>query len=75
MAGKTSGVNVTIKQYFPHAVLIHCYAHRLHCCKVITQVKIFIANLTGFNRSSKRSELLIEHRFKLLIPSETILEV
>lgn len=80
MAGGKNGVQNIIKQIYPSALFVHCYAHQLnlvllHGAKTIRSVKLFICNLTMFHtffsRSTKRSELLREQGFKLPHQSDT----
>lgn len=80
MSGEKNGVQFRIKQIYPNALFIHCYAHQLnlvllHGAKTIKPVKLFICNLTMFHtffsRSTKRSELLREQGFKLPNQSDT----
>lgn len=80
MAGQHGGVHTLIRQQYPRARFIHCYAHQLnlvllHSSKTIKDVKLFLANMTlfhtFFSRSSKRSQLLRERGFKLPHPCET----
>jgi hypothetical protein len=80
MAGQKNGVQAIIKQLYPKAMFIHCYAHQLnlvflHGSKSIKSVKIFISELTVFHtffsRSPKRSQLLREKGFKLPQSCET----
>lgn len=80
MAGGKNRVQNLIRQIYPNALFIHCYAHQLnlvllHGAKTIQSVKLFICNLTMFHtffsRSSKRSSLLREQGFKLPNQSDT----
>ncbi|XP_026819140.1 zinc finger MYM-type protein 1-like [Rhopalosiphum maidis] len=80
MAGQKNGVQDIIKQSYPKAMFIHCYAHQLnlvflHGSKSIKSVKIFISDLTMFHtffsRSPKKSQLLREKGFKLPQSCET----
>ena len=74
MSGKHGGVQKLVRDQCPNAIFIHCYAHQLnlvllHGANSITEVKLFICDLTGFhsffNRSSRRMKLLEERGFKL----------
>lgn len=74
MAGQQTGVQNIVKQFCPHAIFIHCYAHQLNLVllygsKTIKQVCLFISDLTAFHsffsKSSKRTVLLTEKGFKL----------
>lgn len=78
--GEHKGVQAIVKQSFPHAIFIHCYAHRMNLvllngAKYIKQVKLFISDVTMFNtffsRSTKRSDLLRQQGFKLPQHSDT----
>lgn len=80
MAGSEGGVQKHVRQFCPHALFIHCYAHQLnlvllHGSKSIPQVRLFICALTAFHsffsKSSKRSVLLTERGFKLPQASTT----
>lgn len=67
MSGKFGGVQMKIKEKYPNAHYVHCYAHQLN---LILQraaskekcIKIFFANLHAFSsffgRSPKRTEVL-----------------
>lgn len=69
MSGKLGGVQKKIKEHYPAANFIHCYAHQFN---LILQkaagkdksVKVFFANLHGFStffsRSPKRTAVLDE---------------
>lgn len=74
MAGRQGGVQSLVKQFCPHAIFIHCYAHQLNLVllygsKTIKEVRLFISDLTAFHsffsKSSKRTVLLTEKGFKL----------
>lgn len=80
MAGQHGGVHTFVRELYPRALFIHCYAHQLnlvllHGSKTIKDIKLFIADLTTFHtffsRSSKRSQLLRDRGFKLPHPCET----
>lgn len=67
MSGKLGGVQTKIKETYPHANFIHCYAHQLNLIlqKAASQhkpIKIFFANLHAFSsffgRSPKRTAVL-----------------
>lgn len=67
MSGSRHSVQVLMKEVYPHAHFLHCYAHQLNLvvkkmCLGISSVKIFFANLSGFSSffsvSPKRSDLL-----------------
>lgn len=69
MSGSRGGVQVLMKEHFPHAQYIHCYAHQLNLvlkkvCSIIKRIRIFFANISGispfFTVSPKRSDLLRE---------------
>lgn len=69
MSGRLGGVQTKIKEHYPEAHFIHCYAHQLNLIvqKAASQdknVKIFFANLqafsTFFSRSPKRIAVLDE---------------
>ncbi|GFR65729.1 sedoheptulokinase [Elysia marginata] len=53
MSGSSSGVQAIIKESFPHAHYVHCYAHQVNLIlKKLTAhilpVRLFFANLSGF---------------------------
>lgn len=67
MSGSRHSVQVLIKEDYPYAHFLHCYAHQLNLvvkrmCLDISSVRIFFANLSGFSSffsvSPKRSDLL-----------------
>lgn len=76
MSGSKSGVQTIIKQTYPQALFVHCYAHQLnlvllHSSKQILDVKLFICNLTSFKTFFARSPLRREElrRAGFAIPS------
>lgn len=80
MAGRQGGVQKLVKQFCPHALFVHCYAHQLNLVllygsKTIKQVRLFVCALTAFHsffsKSSKRTVLLTERGFKLPQASST----
>lgn len=69
MSGKFGGVQNKIKEKYPNAHFVHCYAHQLNLIlqKAASKercIKIFFANLHAFSsffgRSPKRTEVLDE---------------
>ncbi|KAK7878088.1 hypothetical protein WMY93_031235 [Mugilogobius chulae] len=69
MSGASSGLQVRLKETFPHAHFVHCYAHQLNlivqqACSSLTPVRIFFANITAFatffSKSPKRTAVLDE---------------
>ncbi|XP_041842116.1 zinc finger MYM-type protein 1-like isoform X2 [Melanotaenia boesemani] len=69
MSGAASGLQARLKETFPHAHFVHCYAHQLNliiqqACSCLTPVRIFFANLTAFAtffaKSPKRTAVLDE---------------
>lgn len=67
MSGKTSGVQAIVKNSFPDAIYIHCFAHRLSLVmqksvQSIKQCAVFFKTLSGlsafFTKSPKRSSAL-----------------
>ncbi|XP_050506305.1 zinc finger MYM-type protein 1-like [Diabrotica virgifera virgifera] len=69
MSGSTSGVQIQIKQKYPSAHFIHCYAHQLNLImqKAASQnpkVRVFFNNLSAipafFSNSSHRCDILEE---------------
>lgn len=51
MSGQQSGVNVRVKEKYPYAYFIHCYAHQLNLIMTQAvsqnkQVKVFFSNLS-----------------------------
>lgn len=80
MAEQQNDVQAIIKETYPNAKFIHCYAHQLnlvflHGAKTIKAVRLFIGDLTMFRTffigSPKRSELLREKGFNLPKKCET----
>jgi hypothetical protein len=65
-SGGKNGVQVKMKDNFPHAHFIHCYAQQLNlvmkqACSTVKSIKLFFANISGFvlfPASPKRSDLL-----------------
>ena len=69
MSGSQRSVESIVKETFPNAHYVHCYAHQLNLVlhQAVSQspsIRIFFANLTGFtdffHRSTKRSACLDE---------------
>ena len=67
MSGSRHSVQVLIKNDFPHAHFLHCYAHQFNLvikrmCLDTPLVRRFSANVSGFSSffsvSPKRSDLL-----------------
>lgn len=67
MSGKMGGVQTRIKEHYPTANFIHCYAHQLNlifqkAASHQKQIKVFFANLHAFSsffgRSPKRTAVL-----------------
>ena len=67
MSGSSNGVQALLKQSFPYAHYIHCYAHQANLIlrKLtvhISKVRLFFANISGFSSffsvSPKRSDEL-----------------
>ena len=67
MSGSKNSVKNLMREYFPNAHHIHCYAHQLNLvikkmCHSVPQVRLFFANITGFSSyfsiSPKRSDVL-----------------
>ncbi|XP_072022939.1 zinc finger MYM-type protein 1-like [Amphiura filiformis] len=54
MRGTHGGVQTQMKETYPHAHFIHCYAHQLNlmmeqaCTKQISGIRVFFANLAAF---------------------------
>lgn len=69
MSGELNGVQKIIKETYPLANYIHCYAHQLNlimtsACSVNKQARIFFHNLSGlcsfFSTSPQRTKILDE---------------
>lgn len=69
MSGEKAGVNALIKQDYPHAHYVHCYAHKLNLIMAQatsqnTQVRIFFADINEipafFSNSPQRVRILDE---------------
>ncbi|KAK0143087.1 hypothetical protein N1851_018787 [Merluccius polli] len=69
MSGSLTGLQARLKQTYPNAHFVHCYAHQLNlvmqqACSSLTPVRIFFANLTAFgtffSKSPKRTAVLDE---------------
>ena len=67
VSGCERGVQTIVKQSFPNAHYVHCYAHQLNlvlqqAVSQISQIRLFFANLNGFSvffsRSPKRAAYL-----------------
>ena len=65
--GAQHGVQKLVRDVYPYAYFVHCYAHQLNLimqqvCSTITAIRIFFANLSAFSSffslSSKRTDLL-----------------
>ncbi len=53
MSGRHNGVQAKMRNKYPHAHFVHCYAHQLNlimeqACKKIRPIKVFFANLSAF---------------------------
>ncbi|KAL4126426.1 hypothetical protein QTP88_010648 [Uroleucon formosanum] len=69
MSGQKAGVNVKIKEKYPFAYFIHCYAHQLNLIMIQSisknkQVRVFFSNLSEipvfFSHSPQRVSVLDE---------------
>ena len=69
MSGSHRGVQSIVKESYPNAHYVHCYAHQLNlvlqqAASQISSVRVFFANLNGFSaffsRSPKRTARLDE---------------
>ena len=69
MSGHLSGLQARVKQSFPCALFVHCFAHRLNLvlsqsAGTIKECKIFFLSISGlasfFSQSSKRTQALDE---------------
>lgn len=67
MSGSVAGVQTKLREHFPYAHFVHCYAHQLNlilrqACEKIILCKRFFANIAGFaiffSQSSKRNDKL-----------------
>lgn len=67
MSGHLNGLQSKIKTIAPHAIFIHCYAHRLniifsYACDFNKESRVFFSNLSGFSsffsKSPRRSQVL-----------------
>ena len=68
MSGRRGGVQAKMREQYPYAHFVHCYAHQLNlimeqaCTAQIRPIKIFFANIaafpTFFSNSTKRSAAL-----------------
>lgn len=66
-SGGNNGVQVKLRESFPYAHFIHCYAHQLNivikkACSSVNSMKLFFINISGFSSffsvSPKRTDLL-----------------
>ena len=69
MSGAKGRVQTLIKEIYPSALYVHCYAHQLNlifkkACSSVKRVRIFFASLTTFktffSHSAKRNDILRE---------------
>lgn len=69
MSGAAAGLQARLRETFPHAHFVHCYAHQLNliiqqACSCLTPVRVFFANITAFatffSKSPKRTAVLDE---------------
>lgn len=77
MSGVNGGVQILMKEMFPCAHFVHCYAHQINlilkrACSSNKKVRIFFANCTGFTsffaNSPKRSDLFADVCLKRGLP-------
>jgi hypothetical protein len=74
MSGSVHGVQALLKERYPNAHFVHCYAHQLNlilqqiCSARISELKVFFADLsafaTFFSNSPKRTAALAETSHK-----------
>ena len=54
MSGSVGGVQTLMKESYPNAIFVHCYAHQLDltmqqvCASRISELRVFFADLAGF---------------------------
>lgn len=54
MSGNVGGVQTLMKENYPNAIFVHCYAHQLNltlqqvCASRISELKVFFADLAAF---------------------------
>ena len=70
MSGSVGGVQILMKESYPNAIFVHCYAHRLNvtlqqvCASRIRELEVFFADLAGFatffSTSPRRTAALAE---------------
>ena len=69
MSGRQRGVQTIVKEKYPNAHYVHCYAHQLNlilqqAVSQVSSIRVFFANLNGFSvffsRSPKRVAYLDE---------------
>ena len=68
MSGSVGGVQTLMKESYPNAIFVHCYAHQLDltmqqvCASRISELRVFFADLAGFtsffSTSPKRTAAL-----------------
>ena len=77
MSGQRGGLQELVKVKCPHALFIHCYAHKLNLVLAqgtsnIQESKLFFASLdcfhNFFSRSCKRIALLAEVEYLVGVP-------
>lgn len=80
MSGQNSGVQVRVKEIFPNAHYLHCYAHQLNlimeqAASQTEEARIFFCSLSGipqfFSRSPQRLAALDEVSQRIPRPSGT----
>lgn len=76
MSGSVGGVQAKMREKYPFAYFVHCYAHQLNlimqkAASQNTQVRVFFSDLSGipafFSNSSHRSDML-EQIVKVRLP-------
>ena len=70
MRGSVGGMQILMKESYPNAIFVHCYAHQLNlplqqvCASRISELEVFFADLAGFatffSTSLKRTAALAE---------------
>lgn len=71
ISGVFSGVRQRVNKIFPHAIYVHCYAHRLNLCLIHTIQNIqVLVNFFDTVRSLYKFLMNSKTRYKLVVETQ-----